>query len=176
MIIPEILLRYVLKSVLRFDAAAPCQGRKKMDRAKSGDLVSIHFTGMTEDQRVIATSQGGEPVKFQIGSRAVIRGIENAVVGMQVGERRMVSVAPEEGFGARREELVTTVKKDDFPDGVTPSVGSEYNVKVAEGKTTSVRVTEIKGNEVVLDANHALAGRTLNFDIQLLDIQPAAGV
>lgn len=145
-----------------------------MDRAKVGDHVSIHFTGMTSDKQVFATSQGGKPVRFQIGSRTVIRGIENGVVGMQVGEHRRLTIPPEEGFGVRREELVTTVKKEKFPQGSAPVLGTEFKVRVAEGKTVDVRVIETRGDEVVLDGNHALAGQILNFDVQLMDILPAA--
>jgi FKBP-type peptidyl-prolyl cis-trans isomerase 2 len=142
-----------------------------MEKAKVGDHVSMHFTGMTEDRKVFATTKGREPVTFRIGSGTVIPGVENGVVGMQIGESRRITIPPEEGFGVRREQLVTTVKKEDFPQGSAPAVGKEFKVQVSEGKTMEVRVTEIKGNEVVLDANHPLAGKTLKFDVEVLNIQ-----
>ena len=143
-----------------------------MKKAKHGDHVSIHYTGSTEEGQVFATSKGGDPVMFRIGSNAVIPGVEKGVVGMQVGENREITLPPEEGFGPRREELVTTVKKSDFPQGAAPQIGNAFKVKVEEGKMLEVRVTEIRGEEVRLDANHPLAGLPLKFDIEILEIQP----
>jgi FKBP-type peptidyl-prolyl cis-trans isomerase 2 len=140
-------------------------------QVKQGDRVTLHLTGKTEGEEVFATTKGEQPVEITIGEGKVIPGVENGVIGMQVGESRTFSVPPEDAFGLRRGELVTTIKKDDFPESIQPTLGQQLRVRVEGDKLTDVRVTNIEADDVTLDANHPLAGQTLKFEIDLLDIQ-----
>jgi len=141
------------------------------DSAKADDHVILHFTGKNEDDEIFATTKGEKPVEFTIGKGTVIRGVENGILGMQVGEHRTLIVPPEKAFGERNRQLVTTVKKDDFPESIQPRIGQKLQVRVEENKLTEVRVTDIDADDITLDANHPLAGQTLKFEINLVDIR-----
>lgn len=141
------------------------------DSAKAGDHVILHFTGKNEDDEIFATTKGEKPVELTIGKGTVIRGVENGILGMQVGEHRTLIVPPEKAFGERNRQLVTTVKKDDFPESIQPRIGQKLQVRVEENKLTEVRVTDIDADDITLDANHPLAGQTLKFEINLVDIR-----
>lgn len=141
------------------------------NQVEPGNHVVLHLTGKTENDEVFATTRGEQPLEFTIGEGTVIPGVENGVLGMQVGESRTLTVPPQDAFGARREELVSTVKKVDFPDSIQPSVGQQLQIKTKEDQATEVRVTKIEDDDVTLDANHPLAGQTLKFEIDLLAIQ-----
>jgi FKBP-type peptidyl-prolyl cis-trans isomerase 2 len=90
---------------------------------------------------------------------------------MQVGEHRTFIFPPEKAFGERNRQLVTTVKKDDFPESIQPRIGQKLRVRVEKDKLTEVRVTDIDADDITLDANHPLAGQTLKFEINLVDIR-----
>jgi peptidylprolyl isomerase len=141
------------------------------NQVEAGNHVVLHLTGKTENDEVFATTRGEQPLEFTIGEGKVIPGVENGVLGMQIGESRILTVPPEDAFGVRRAELVSTVKKEDFPDSIRPSVGQKLQIKTEDDQPTEVRVTKIEADDVTLDANHPLAGQTLKFEIDLLAIQ-----
>jgi FKBP-type peptidyl-prolyl cis-trans isomerase 2 len=147
------------------------ESMKMKSNAESGDQVTLHLTGKTRDEEVFATTVGEQPIELTIGEGLVIPGVENGIIGMQVGEKRTFTLSPQEGFGERRDELVPTVKKEDFPDSIQPSIGQQLRVRVKDDKVTKVSVTHIKKNEVTLDGNHPLAGQVIKFEIELLDIR-----
>jgi len=140
-------------------------------KAKKGNAVKIHFTGKTEDNRIFDSSKNRQPLEFEIGSGTVLSGLENGVIGMEIGESKTISVSPEEGFGQKRKELVTVVKKSDFPNHITPSVGQRLQAKQPQGETMDLYVTQIEGDDVTIDANHPLAGHTLQFEVEMMEIK-----
>jgi peptidylprolyl isomerase len=141
-----------------------------MAKAKNGDVVKVHYTGKLEDGTVFDSSSGREPLEFTLGEGQVITGFEEAVLGMTLGERRTAKVEAEKGYGPRREEMVVDVDRKQFPDNIDPSVGQRLEIRQPEGQTVMVTVVDISEGKVTLDANHPLAGRMLEFEIQLLDI------
>ena len=141
-----------------------------MARAKEGDTVKVHFTGTLEDGTVFSTTRNGEPFEFTIGDGQVISAFEKGVKGMEIGETKDITATPEEGFGPRREELVTDVDKQALPDDVQPEVGQFWQVHQENGALVNVVVTEVKEDTVTIDANHPLAGKTLNFQVELLSL------
>lgn len=141
-----------------------------MATAKQGDTVQVHYTGRLDDGTVFDSSQGREPVEFTLGRGQVIPGFEKAVEGLQVGERGVARVPPEEAYGPRSDELVLSVQRDQFPEGVTPEVGQGFEMRTEEGRTVRVRVTDTTGDTVEIDANHPLAGKELTFDLELVKI------
>ncbi|MFO7262432.1 MAG: peptidylprolyl isomerase [bacterium] len=140
-------------------------------RAKDGDHVAVHYTGRLEDGTVFDSSRGGAPIEFELGSGTVIPGFDNAVRGMAVGEHREIRIAPEDAYGPRREELRVPVPRDQFPPDVDPQVGQVLAVQVAPGQDALATITAVDEETVTLDLNHPLAGETLVFDIELMDIR-----
>ena len=141
-----------------------------MGQAKKGDTVKVHYTGKLENGEVFDSSKDREPLMFVIGKGNVIPGFEKEVVGMEEGDAKNISLAKEEAYGARQEELVTVVKKSEFPEDITPSVGMRLQMTPQKGNPINFVITAIDEENVTLDANHPLAGQTLIFDIQLVEI------
>jgi FKBP-type peptidyl-prolyl cis-trans isomerase 2 len=142
-----------------------------MSKARERDTVQIHYTVKTQDNRVFTTHENGHPLEFEIGNRDVISGLENGVLGMEIGETKAITVSPDEGFGHRKQELVDTIRRSDFPDHNQPVVGQVIEVGQPNGRNLTVYVTGIKGDQITIDANHPLAGHTLEFKIELMDIK-----
>jgi FKBP-type peptidyl-prolyl cis-trans isomerase 2 len=141
-----------------------------MSRAKNGDTVRVHYTGKLENGEVFATSEDGQPLEFTVGSGKVIPGFEKSIIDMESGDTRTVTVPPEEGFGERCEELVVDVQRSKLPEEVEPAVGEQLKSHDASGNVMTMIVTDVDEDTVTLDANHPLAGRTLTFTIELIDI------
>jgi FKBP-type peptidyl-prolyl cis-trans isomerase 2 len=141
-----------------------------INRAKNGQTVKVHYTVKKEDNSVYATSKDGQPIQFKVGGGGVISGLEKGVVGMKTGDSKILNVPPEEAFGAMRDELITTVKRDALPEDVTPTVGKALRMKRPDGENLRLKVTEVKEDTVTLDANHPLAGQMLTLDVEMVEI------
>ena len=141
-----------------------------MNRAKTGDTVRVHYTGKYQDGSVFDSSFERKPIEFTIGSGTLIPGFEEGVIGMGAGETKTIIVPPEEGYGPRSENLLVDVKKTDFAVDAEPSIGEQYLIRQQEGNDLVVTIAHITDDMVTLDANHPLAGKTLAFDIQVVDI------
>lgn len=138
------------------------------EKVQDGDKVSLHYTGTLNDGTVFDSSEGGQPLNFTVGSGEVIQGFDDGVRGMEVGETRDISISPEQAYGDYYEELVRVVPRSAFPPNVTPTVGMAFEIELPSGQSLPVRVIDIQDDDVTLDANHLLAGETLNFKIRLL--------
>lgn len=141
-----------------------------MVRAKNGDTVRVHYTGKLEDGSVFDTSARREPLQFTLGERSLIRGFEQAVVGMAVGESKTVEIAPDQAYGPRREDLVVEVERDVLPPDVEPAVGQRLEYSRPNGTPIPLTVTNVSESTVTLDSNHPLAGKGLTFDLELVEI------
>lgn len=146
-----------------------------MQTAKLGDTVKVDYTGRSEDGTVFETSVGVSPLVFTIGQDEVVPGFEDAVVGMYPGEKKTVVVEPEEGFGAYDESLVFQIGKDELPEGVEPQVGMDFEMVDDQGREVSATVIDVLPGSVVIDANAPLAGKTVVYEIELLEIVPREG-
>jgi peptidylprolyl isomerase len=142
-----------------------------MAQAKSGDTVSVHYTGMLADGTVFDSSQNREPLVFTIGSGQVIPGFEQAVIGMQPGETRETKIPSDQAYGEHNDDLVFDVDRDQLPDDLSPSVGDQYQMRQPDGQTVIVTVQDVTPEQVTFDANHPLAGEDLTFDIELVSIE-----
>lgn len=142
-----------------------------MPQAQSGDTVSVHYSGRLSDGTVFDSSEGREPLTFTVGSGQVIPGFDEGVVGMAPGETRTVDIPADQAYGAYQDGLSVQVDRSQFPDGVTPEVGQQFEVGQSDGSNIVVTVTEISPTTVTLDANHPLAGEDLTFDIELVDVR-----
>ena len=141
-----------------------------MTQAKNGDTVNVHYTGKFDDGEVFDTSKERDPLKFTIGEGMVIPGFEKAVIGMSAGESKTIRIPNEEAYGSAREELKFAVEKTKFPENMEPQVGQFLEVHRDDGEIMAVMVAEISDQGVTLDANHPMAGKDLNFDIELVEI------
>ena len=143
-----------------------------MAQAKNGDKIKVHYTGKFEDGTVFDTSEERGPLEFTIGDGEVIPGFENSIIGMEVDERKTVTIPPEEAYGPRREELIWERKKSEFPEGISPAVGKQVGVRLNQPDAPLINaiITDVSEDTVTLDANHPLAGKTLVFDIELVGI------
>ncbi len=136
---------------------------------KSGDKVTLDYTGTLADGTVFDTSKHGDhshPLEFTVGSGQVIPGFDKAVLGMEIGEEKQFKIPSEEAYGAYDEKLIQAIPKSQMPGPVSP--GDVLAVQTPEGEQLPVTVKEVKGEEVILDMNHPLAGKELNFAIKLL--------
>jgi FKBP-type peptidyl-prolyl cis-trans isomerase 2 len=138
-----------------------------------GKTVSMEYTLTLENQKVLDTNVGGEPLKFTQGSQQIIPGLETALDGMKAGESKRVTVAPEQGYGEVNPQALQEVPIDQIPPDAR-KVGAQLQGKDGEGRTVHPTVTEVKDEVVVLDFNHPLAGKTLYFDVKILDVQSPA--
>ncbi len=139
--------------------------------AKRGDRVKIHFTGKTTEGQVFASSyEENEPLEFEVGQGALLPGVEHAVEGMEKGEKKNVTLSPEEGFGHHHDELIIRVDRSQFPPGFEPEVGQTLQSQQPDGSIAYLTVLEVGDSDVKLDGNHPLAGRSVTFELELLEI------
>lgn len=141
-----------------------------MAEAQNGDTVHVHYTGRIDDGTVFDTSQDRDPLTFKLGSGKVIPGFEAAIVGMEEGEEKTVTIPADQAYGAHNEELIHEVEKERLPDDLEPEVGQQLHLRTPDEQTIQVEVAQVSDDAVHLDANHPLAGRDLTFDIKLVEI------
>lgn len=142
-----------------------------MQQAKVGDTVRVQYKGKLDDGTVFDTSTEDRPLVFLIGEGSVISVIEQAVVGMKVGETKTEKIPVEHAFGPYKEELVTEVERKMFPSTVKPEVGQKVQVPRKDGRPMSVTITKVTEEKVTMDSNHPLAGKDLTFEIELVEIE-----
>ena len=142
-----------------------------MTQAKAGDNVKVHYTGKLDDGTVFDSSVEREPLQFSLGSGNVIPGFEEAIVGMTPGESKTATIPSENAYGPHRPEMVLTVERQQIPDDIPLEVGQQMQIRQPDGGTVPVIVTEMAEGKVTLDANHPLAGETLIFEIELVEIR-----
>lgn len=141
-----------------------------MSQVKKGSRVKIYYTGKLKDGQVFETNVGGPPLEFSVGKGKVIRGFENAVVGMKTGDSKTVTIKPADGYGAKDPTLVWTVSAGELPAGTTMEPGREVAFSRADGGDVDGRIVKIDGDQVTIDGNHPLAGRNLTFEIRVVGI------
>jgi len=141
-----------------------------MGKAQDGDRVTVIYQGVLEDGSPFDASDEHAPLSFVLGENEVLPGFERAVIGMVIGEQKTVNVPPEEAYGLRQDRLIEKVAVDSLPSGLDLSVGNRLQVTAEDGTVFKLVITHSENDHVVLDANHPLAGHTLNFRIELLAI------
>lgn len=143
-----------------------------MAQAKSGDTVQVHYTGRLNDGTVFDSSEGRDPLEFQLGSGMVIPGFDAGISGMNVGEKKTVNIPSEEGYGPLNEEMIIDVDRAEIPADIPLEVGMTLNMhQDGSEQVIPVTVTDLNDATVTLDANHILAGKDLIFDIELVDVK-----
>jgi peptidylprolyl isomerase len=138
--------------------------------AKSGSTVTVHYTGTLDDGTEFDSSKGREPVTFTLGSGQLISGFDTAVAGMSVGEVKDVALSPAEAYGEANPELTQTVPQQAFPEGFEFVVGGQVMGQSPQGPVMAT-ILEVADEAVKLDMNHPMAGKNLNFSIEVLSIE-----
>lgn len=141
-----------------------------MQQAKKGDKVNVHYHGTLSDGSTFDSSAGREPLQFTVGAGQVIKGFDDAVVDMKPGDKKTVNIPVHEAYGERNEDMTMEYPVSEFPADMNPAVGMQLQMGDNAGNVFPVVITEIKGDMVMLDANHPLAGKDLVFEIELVTI------
>jgi len=141
-----------------------------MSKAKKGDQVAVHYTGRLTDGTVFDSSEGREPLAFELGAGMMIKGFDAAVDGMEIGDKVTAEIPAAEAYGEANPELIFDIPKTNFPPDLNPQPGQQLAMSQPNGQQVPVKVKEVKDDIVVIDANHDLAGKDLVFDIELVSI------
>lgn len=142
-----------------------------MTEEANNKTAKVHYTGTLEDGSVFDSSREREPLEFVLGAGQVIEGFNNAVAEMAVGETKTLSLSAEDAYGPYYEEMVHAIDHSQFAEGVVPEVGMQLQSDGGEGHPPMVAlVTEVTEDKVTIDANHPLAGKALNFEIELVEL------
>lgn len=141
-----------------------------MSPAAEGNTVKVHYTGKLEDGTVFDSSRDRDPLEVKLGTNAVIAGFEQGLIGMEVGDSKTVTIPPKEAYGPHRGELTLEVNSSDFPENITPEVGLQLQMQRPDGQTLPVTIVKVEDGKVILDANHPLAGKTLIFELEMMDV------
>lgn len=135
---------------------------------KNGDRIRIHYKGtLKEGDQFDSSYERGDPLEFTAGSSELIPGVSEAVIGMEVGDKKTVDIAPERGYGERHEEMMVRVKREQLPEG--SDLGTMLQLETPEG-AVQVVLTAFEDDEAVLDGNHPLSGKDLVFEIEIVEI------
>ena len=147
-----------------------------MQQAQTGDKVKVHYNGKLRSGETFDSSNGRDPLEFTLGKGDVIKGFDEGVKGMKVGDKKTVEIPVGDAYGERQDEMLIEFPKDQFPQDMTPEVGAQLMMSNGSGQSFPVIITEVKNDSVVLDANHPLAGQDLIFDIELVEIVPVSRI
>jgi FKBP-type peptidyl-prolyl cis-trans isomerase 2 len=141
-----------------------------MTQVKSGDKVKVHYHGKLTTGETFDSSAGREPLEFEVGSGMVIKGFDDGVTGMAVGEKKTINIPFNEAYGPVNPEMVIDMPKERFPEDMQIEIGMPLVMSDGQGQQFQVTIVEIAEESVKLDANHPLAGKDLVFDLELVEI------
>jgi peptidylprolyl isomerase len=141
-----------------------------MTQAKSGDTVRIHYTGTLNDGSTFDSSAGRDPLEFTLGSGQVIPGFDSGVTGMSVGEKKTINIPADDAYGQVDPDARQAVPRDQIPADIPLEIGTMLQMQAPTGQIVQVAVVEVSETEVMLDANHPLAGKDLTFELELVEI------
>ena len=142
-----------------------------MAEVKKGSKIKVEYTGKLDDGSVFDTSEGKEPLEFEVGAGQVIPGFEKQVEGMKEGEEKDVKIKAADAYGERNEQMIQPVPKDKVDVGQEVKEGMVLGVQAPNGQKVPVKVTKVDDENVYLDMNHPLAGKDLNFKIKVVSVE-----
>ena len=137
---------------------------------KNGDTVSVHYTGTLTSGEVFDSSLEREPLKFTLGKGQLIPGFERAIIGLSAGEKVTTNIPSKEAYGVYNSEMVLQVPNNQLPPELDAQVGMQLQLNQPNGHVIPVQITQVGVKIVTIDANHPLAGKDLNFDIEIIEI------
>lgn len=143
---------------------------QETQHAKSGDTVQIHYTGTLDDGSTFDSSAGREPLQFTLGSGQVIKGFDDGVTGMAVGEKKTIHIPCEDAYGPINPAMMQDVPREQIPDEIPLELGMMLQMQGQAGDVIPVTVANFTDDTVTLDANHMLAGKDLTFELELVSV------
>ena len=143
-----------------------------MQQVKTGDTVKVHYHGKLTDGTTFDSSEGREPLEFEVGSGMVIKGFDEGLIGMEVGDKKTIDIPVEDAYGPRDPEMLMEFPIDRFPEDMKPEIGMQLTMTNEAGQNFPVVIAEVNGDTAILDGNHPLAGEDLIFDLNLVEIVP----
>lgn len=141
-----------------------------MSTAKKGDNVKVHYKGTLTSGEQFDSSEGKDPLEFTVGAGQMIKGFDDAIPGMAVGDKKTINIAPWDAYGEKNADSIIEFPKSNIPEDMKLEPGMKLQLHNQAGQPIPVVVTEVKDDVVILDANHELAGKELVFDIELIEI------
>lgn len=145
-----------------------------MGTIADGHVVEIEYTLTADDGQTLDSSKGEEPLAFIIGQQNIIPGLEKEVIGKSKGDAFKVTIQPKDAYGVRDEKMVQAVPKKEFGTDIDKiEIGTQFQLQDQNGQMVIASAIEITENEIVLDANHPLAGETLHFDVEIVGVRAA---
>jgi peptidylprolyl isomerase len=138
--------------------------------AKTGNTVKVHYTGTLDDGTQFDSSAGREPLEFRLGTGQVIKGFDDGVTGMTIGEKKSVRIPAHEAYGEAKEEMILSLKRSEIPADIPLELGLQLMMQGQNGQSIPVKITAFDEASVTLDANHELAGQALTFALELVEI------
>ncbi len=166
-------LSYILPCIIFVAILIIIGGKTSMEIVEDGSKVKVHYTGKLQDGSVFDSSEGKDPLEFVIGAGQMIKGFEEGVMGMKVGEKKTIEIPADKAYGQRDESRTGEYPRENIPEGTTLSVGAKMVLKSPDGNVGIAVIKEIKDDVVVLDLNHPLAGQDLIFEIEVVSIEKA---
>jgi len=142
-----------------------------MSKVQANDTVLVHYTGKLTSGEVFDDSTGRDPLEVSLGQGMVIPGFENALLEMELNEKKTVTIPAAEAYGELRPELIQEVPLDQLPAEIKPEVGMQLVSQTPDGHQIPLVVTEVAEAHIVVDANPPLAGKDLVFDLELVEIK-----
>ncbi|MBW2964299.1 peptidylprolyl isomerase [Candidatus Woesearchaeota archaeon] len=153
------------------ETAAKKDAAKAVASCKDGDVACVHYTGSLETGEVFDSSKDRAPLEFVVGSGQLIKGFDTAVIGMKKGDKKKVLLNPDDAYGDRDDKRMQTVPRDMLPKEPEPQTGMMLTIRTPTGQMFPAKIEKVEGKMVTIDFNHPLAGKKLNFEIELVDIK-----
>ncbi|MBD0776371.1 peptidylprolyl isomerase [Maribacter sp. ANRC-HE7] len=142
-----------------------------MSKVKANDTVKVHYTGKLSNGQVFDSSVDRDPLEVTLGQGALIPGFEKGLIEMEVNENKTITIPKEEAYGEVQKELFQKVRKEELPEDMVPEVGMGLMAKNPDGTEQPLRVAEVNEADIIIDANHPLAGQDLTFELQVVEIK-----
>jgi len=136
------------------------------------EVVTVHYHGYFPDGSVFDSSDGRDPLLFEVGSGMIIPGLDIAIPGMKVGDKKVVAIPADQAYGPEHPEARQAIPRSDLPSDIPQEVGTRLQMQNPEGQVVAVVIAEVTETDIVIDANHPLAGKDLTFAIEMIAIQP----
>jgi peptidylprolyl isomerase len=141
-----------------------------MKTVENGHFVKIDYTGTLENGDMFDSSRNSHPIEVEVGAGRIIKGFEDALIGMAVKEKKTFSLSPEEAYGPRNENLEQSFMRSELPQGFDPQVGQVLALQNPQGGHFQARVKHADTEKITVDLNHPLAGKNLTFEIEIVEI------